>query len=190
MEIHGNTGLLDEEARLHEVNGDFLIEFVKLPDERKAVVIGKAAAIKKQIEKITGTEITIDDGVKIEGDNSVGIMDAKNIIMAIGRGFAPEKALKLSDSENTLEIISLKDYSPKKRLTQKARVIGTKGKTRKLIEQFTNCDVSVYGDTVSIMGDWESVDFAKQAVMQLLTGRSHGTVYRFLEKKYSNKPFL
>lgn len=158
-----------------------MIEFVKLPEDRKAVVIGKDASAKKQIEKTTETEITVDDDVKIKGD-SIGVMDAKNIITAIGRGFSPEKALKLSGGENVLEIISLKGYSPKKRVTQKSRVIGTKGRTRKLLEQFTGCDVSVYGDTISIIGDWESTDIAKQAVLQLLTGRSHAAVYRFLEK--------
>ncbi|MBI3412488.1 MAG: RNA-processing protein [Candidatus Aenigmarchaeota archaeon] len=164
-----------------------MIELVKLPEERKAVVIGKNASVKKGIEKITGTEITIDDDVKIAGENSIGIMDAKNIVMAIGRGFSPEKALKLSGGENVLEIVNLKGYNPKKRVTQKARVIGTKGKTRKLLEQFTGCDVSVYGDTISIIGGWESADIAKQAVEQLLSGRSHASVYRFLEKNAVDK---
>ncbi|MBI4177018.1 MAG: RNA-processing protein [Candidatus Aenigmarchaeota archaeon] len=159
-----------------------VIEFVKLPDERKAVVIGKNAAVKKGIEEATDTEITVDDDVKVEGENAVGVMDAKNIITAIGRGFPPEKALKLSNSDNMLEIISLKDYSPKKRMTQKSRVIGTKGRTRKLIEEFTGCDLSVYGDTVSIIGEWEKANIAKQAVEQILAGRSHAAVYKFLEK--------
>ena len=117
-------------------------------------------------------------------------MDAKNIITAIGRGFSPDDAMKLSGGNKTLEVISLKDYSQKKRITQKARVIGTKGRTRKIIEQFTGCDVSVYGDTISIIGDWESADLAKQAVMQLLTGRSHPSVYKLLEKNSKQKGTL
>ncbi len=117
-------------------------------------------------------------------------MDAKNIITAIGRGFSPENAMKLSDVNNSFEVISLNEYSPKKKITQKARVIGTKGRTRKLIEQFTGCHVSVYGNTVSMIGGWESVDLAKQAIMQLLTGKSHSTVYKFLEKNSLQKGAL
>ncbi|MBI2084966.1 MAG: RNA-processing protein [Candidatus Aenigmarchaeota archaeon] len=163
-----------------------MMEFVKIPEERKAIAIGKNAAVKKQIESLTETEITIGDDVKIEGDDPVKILDAKNIITAIGRGFAPEKAMKLSDNDNILEIISLKGFTPKKRPTQKGRLIGTKGKTRKLIEEFTGCDISVYGDTVSIIGGWESSNVAKQAIEQILEGRSHQSVYKFLEKNHTN----
>ncbi|MFH0889787.1 MAG: KH domain-containing protein [Candidatus Aenigmatarchaeota archaeon] len=161
-----------------------MIEIVKLPEERKAVIIGKNANVKKTIEVLTETEITIKDDVSIEGEDPIGIMDAKNIITAIGRGFSPDKAKKLSGGENILEIISLRDMrSPKKRLVQKGRIIGTKGRARKLLERFTRCDISVYGDTVSIIGPWDAVNFAKDAVSQLLEGKSHATVYRFLEKE-------
>ncbi len=160
-----------------------MFEVVKLPEERKAVIIGKNANVKKSIEALTETEITIGDEVKIEGEDPIGIMDAKNIITAIGRGFAPEKAKKLSGGENVLEIISLRgERSEKKRLTQKGRIIGTKGRTRRLLEEFTRCDISVYGNTVSIIGPWDSVNLARDAVSQLLEGKSHATVYRFLEK--------
>ncbi|MBI4168192.1 MAG: RNA-processing protein [Candidatus Aenigmarchaeota archaeon] len=171
------------------MKGDSLIELIRLPEERKAVAIGKNAAVKKQIEKLTETEITIDDDVRIQGE-PVGVMDAKNIITAIGRGFSPDTAMKLSDGNKSLEVISLNEYGPKKKITQKARIIGTKGRTRKLIEQFTGCDVSVYGNTVSIIGDWESVDLARQAIMRLLTGKSHSTVYKFLEKNFKPKGTL
>ncbi len=159
-----------------------MIEFIKIPEERKAIVIGKDATVKKKIESLTETEITIEDDVKIEGDDPVKMLDAKNIITAMGRGFAPEKAMKLSESDNVMEIINLRGFTPKKRFIQKGRLIGTKGKTRTLIEEFTGCDISVYGDTVSIIGEWESSNVAKLAVEQILEGRSHQSVYKFLEK--------
>ncbi len=165
-----------------------MIEIVKLPEERKAVLIGKGASVKKSIETRTNTEITVDDGVRIEGGDPIEIMDAKNIVTAIGRGFSPEKAMKLAGGENVLEIISLRGmFGPKKALTQKGRLIGTKGRTRTLMEEFTECDISIYGDTASIIGPWENVNAAKNAIMQLLSGKSHSAVYRFLEKTSKKK---
>ncbi len=165
-----------------------MIEIMKLPEERKAVIIGKNASVKKLIESKTNTEITIGDEIKIEGDDSIEILDAKNIVTAIGRGFSPEKAMKLAGGENALEIISLKSmFSPKKAATQRGRLIGTKGRTRTLVEEFTKCDISIYGDTVSIIGPWENTNTAKDAIMQLLSGKSHATVYKFLEKTHRKK---
>ncbi len=160
-----------------------MIEAVKLPEERKAVVIGKNASVKKSIEAATNTEITVGDEIKIEGDDPIEILDAKNIVTAIGRGFSPEKAMKLAGGENVLETISLRDmFGHKKAATQRGRLIGTKGRTRTLIEEFTKCDISIYGNTASVIGSWEGANAAKDAIMRLLSGKSHATVYKFLEK--------
>ena len=45
----------------------------------------------------------------------------------------------------------------------------------------TGANVSVYGRTVSLLGEYEEVAEAKRAVEMLLEGSMHATVYKFLE---------
>ena len=65
----------------------------------------------------------------------------------------------------------------------KGRVIGQEGKSRKIIEGLTETYISVYGKTISIIGQAENVSVARRAIESLLAGSNHATVYRWLEKK-------
>ncbi|MEM1856188.1 MAG: hypothetical protein QXG70_04375, partial [Candidatus Methanomethylicaceae archaeon] len=60
-----------------------------------------------------------------------------------------------------------------------------KGKTRKMIEELTDTYISIYGHTVSIIGGYEEVRVAREAIEMLIRGMQHGTVYRFLDRKHS-----
>jgi ribosomal RNA assembly protein len=51
-----------------------------------------------------------------------------------------------------------------------------------MIEELTNTYISVYGHYVSIIGKPEDVKLASNAVMMLITGSMHSTVYKMLEK--------
>ncbi len=62
-------------------------------------------------------------------------------------------------------------------------MIGTRGKTRRIIEDLTGADMSVYGHTVSLIADDVQLPIAQEAVEMLLKGSEHATVYRFLERK-------
>jgi len=112
---------------------------------------------------------------------------AKEVVTAIGRGFSPEHAFRLlEDDETMLEVIDLREtvgrsQSDMKRL--KGRVIGKAGKTRRIIEELTEANICVYGHTISIVGEIDQVEIAKEAVRMLIKGSLHGTVYRFLHRK-------
>ena len=43
--------------------------------------------------------------------------------------------------------------------------------------------VSVYGHTVAIIGDFDQVNVAREAVNMLINGSEHASVYRFLQRK-------
>ena len=83
------------------------------------------------------------------------------------------------------EVFDIKDYAhSRNRLAQiKARVIGTRGKTRRIVEELTSVDMSVYGHTVALIGEAFHLAIARDAVEMLLRGSEHNTVYRFLERK-------
>ena len=166
--------------------------YVRVPRDRVAVIIGKEGRTKDMIEKRADVHIYIDskDGeVSIdesESEDPLNGMKAVNIIRAIGRGFSPEKAMRLMEDDVYLEIMDIRDFSGKKKNAVnrlRGRVIGSKGKTRRIIEEMSGADVSVYGNTVGIIGDFLEMDIAKNAVVMLLSGSEHSTVYRYLERR-------
>lgn len=168
--------------------------YMKIPLERAGVLIGNKGSTKAEIEKGTGTNIFVDGKtgeVVIESSanskDPSGILKARDLINAIARGFSPERAFRLFSDGQILEIIDLKDIlgdSRNQLIRVKGRVIGEKGKTRRIIENLTNVYVSVYGHTVALIGDYEEVRVAKEAIEMLLKGMQHGTVYRFLNRKH------
>jgi ribosomal RNA assembly protein len=168
-------------------------EYLKIPRERVGAVIGKQGITKEEIENATKTSIEIDSetgSVSIspreDTEDPLAVWKARYIVKAVGRGFNPEIALKLTDDEVLLEIINLPDYvgkSKKAILRQKGRIIGKDGRTRDIITDMTGVDISIYGKTVAIIGDMEHIHLAKEAVEMILDGSRHKSVYAFLEKK-------
>lgn len=162
---------------------------LKIPKERIAVLIGKSGEIKKELEESTSTSIEIDskDGdVRIQGQDALGIYDAREVVRAVSRGFNPEIAFTLLSGDNILEVISIGDFIGKAKSSLqriKGRVIGREGKTRKLIEELTETNVCVYGKTVAIIGEPNNVIIARKAIESLLQGSKHASVYHWLEKK-------
>jgi len=165
------------------------MEILKIPKERVGVLIGKNGEVKERIEKKSGTKILIDSEngeVTIERGSADPLTELKviNIIRAVGRGFSSENALKLFNDEYYFELINIKDYAKTQKhvIRLKARVIGSRGKTRSIIEELSGAKVSVYGNTVSIIGDVEQAQIARKAVDMLLSGSEHSVVYRYLER--------
>jgi ribosomal RNA assembly protein len=168
--------------------------FVKIPRERIGALVGPNGRVKEVIEKklLVGLEVDSETGdIKIvltptTQDPSL-LFRAKEVITAIGRGFSPERAFRLiEDDEAVLEVIDLreivgKSQSDMKRL--KGRIIGKEGKTRRIIEELTEASVSLFGHTISIIGDMEQAGVAREAIQMFLGGSQHRTVYRFLHRK-------
>ncbi len=167
----------------------FTMIFVSIPNERKAILIGKDGTTKIKLEKKTGTKITVADEVAIEGDWETEVRAAE-VVKAIGRGFSPSKALSLTRKDIFLDVISLKG-SPNTIKRLMARVIGTSGKAKANIERFCGVSISVYGKTVSIIGTESRTRTARTAVEMILAGRMHNYVWRYLEgetEEASEKP--
>lgn len=163
---------------------------LKVPKERIAILIGKKGEEKKELEKISGCKIEIDSkegDVTLSGKDSLSLYILKEVVKAIARGFNPEIAKQLLKQDYALEILSLNEYNPHKNHHErlKGRVIGRKGKSRETLEMLTNCNICVYGKTVSIIGNIVDMPIAKKAVENLLMGSMHTTVYKWLEK-YKN----
>jgi ribosomal RNA assembly protein len=110
---------------------------------------------------------------------------AVEIVSAIGKGFSPERAYRLLGEEEVLQLIDLRDYagkSPNSLSRIKGRIIGEAGKSRKTIEDLSGTYISVYGHTVAIIGTFEEIKLATEAVTMLSKGRSHANVYNMLQE--------
>jgi len=165
--------------------------YARIPAERLGVLIGPDGATKKRLQQSTGTQIEIDSATgEVTIDESgatdpVLALKARDIVQAVARGFSEERAFRLLDEDAYIEILDIKDFAhSKNRITQiRARLIGTRGKTRRIIEELTGVDVSVWGHTAALIGGPFEMGIAREAVIMLLRGSEHKTVYRFLERK-------
>ncbi|MBI4918815.1 RNA-processing protein [archaeon] len=161
---------------------------LRIPRDRVAVLIGKKGEVKKNLEESTHTKINVDSKeglVFIEGSDPLYLFSLKEIIRAIGRGFNPDIALLLLKQDYGLELLPLKSFLKTKKSAErlKGRVIGEKGKSRATIESLTETHISVYGNTIGIIGEYDGLYFARRAIEQLLQGSPHSNVYKWLEKR-------
>jgi len=156
-------------------------KYILIPEERKSILIGKNGKVLRRIEKLTRCRISVGEAIGISGEG-LDVLKAEEIVKAIGRGFNPDRAMILADDEYVLEIFSMSGESENTRKRLMARVIGKSGSTKRIIEHQTGCFISVYGKTVSIIGHSGDIERASKAVEQLLSGRSHGFVYRRLKE--------
>jgi ribosomal RNA assembly protein len=165
-----------------------------VPMDRVAVIIGKDGSTKKRIEDLTSTEIEIDSKTgsviikRKEGpEANIGDWVAQNVIKAIARGFNPAIAEKLVDEEYLFEIIDLERVVGKsegqiRRI--KSRLIGEAGKTWKTIEAMAEIHLQVFGNTISLIGKYEEMKIAREAINMLLSGKNHSGVYKYLQKMH------
>jgi ribosomal RNA assembly protein len=162
---------------------------LRIPKIRIAVLIGPNGKVKQQLEKLTSTTISIDsnDGLVVmesteATEDPLAVWKARDIVQAIGRGFSPQRAFALLDDDVYLRIINLEEYgtTPNQIRRLKGRVIGQGGKTRKNIEELTDTFVTVMGNTIAIIGELETQQVALTAIVRLLKGAEHSTVYRYL----------
>lgn len=160
---------------------------LKIPKERIAILIGTSGETKKEIERETGCDINIDSNegiVEITSEDSFKLLICKNIVKAIARGFNPEIATNLRKIDYDFILVDLSDYvKTKKDLERlKGRLIGKAGKGRSTIENLTDTYISVYGKTVGIIGEIANLNVARRALMMLIEGKQHTTVFKWLEK--------
>ncbi len=166
---------------------------VNIPEERVGVLIGEGGRVKREIERLLNVVLDVDssEGTVVinlakpveQGGDPSSLFKARDVITAVARGFSPEKALKLAGDEYVLMVVDLTDYvgrNPNHLKRVKARIIGSEGRARRIVEENCHVDISVYGDTVSIIGRFEDVKAAEEAIISLVKGAPHGAVYKMV----------
>jgi ribosomal RNA assembly protein len=164
---------------------------VRIPADRVGSLIGSSGETKRMLMEMTGVRIEVDgEGEVILHDDKtrdpLRALQLLDVIKAIGRGFSPERAVKLFQDDEYLEIVDLKEFvsgRPNQMARVRGRIIGQNGKTRGLIEDLAGVSMSIYGNTVALIGSSVGLPVAKHAIEMLLNGSEHSTVYRYLENQ-------
>ncbi|MCL2711698.1 MAG: KH domain-containing protein [Methanomassiliicoccaceae archaeon] len=162
---------------------------IRIPSDRIGAIIGNKGETKRMLSKKAGVKIDVDEEgeVLIHDDKAkdpLAVLELMDVVKAIGRGFSPERAMRLFTDDEYLEVIDLKEFvgGRNNQLARvRGRVIGQGGRTRSLIEDLAGVSMSVYGNTIALIGSSVGLPVAKHAIELLLNGSEHSTVYRYLE---------
>ncbi|MEW6748972.1 MAG: KH domain-containing protein [Candidatus Micrarchaeota archaeon] len=160
-------------------------ELIKIPAERVSVILGKDGRTKKRIEKRCNVQLEVheDGDIEMAGD-SADVFFARDVIKAIGRGFNPDIAIKLSRDDFCFYLISLKEVAGSDSAVTriKGRVIGEEGRIKTAIEEATDSYLSIYGNTIAVISRIDGMEYAKEAIGLLIDGARHATVLGYLAK--------
>jgi len=112
-----------------------MTEYIKVPLERIAVLLGPKGSTKELIEEKSSATLNIDsDNGKVEVQDPKDVlkgMRARGVVHAIARGFSPEKALKLFEYEDLMfETIDLSNVARTEKDLERirGRIIGSGGR--------------------------------------------------------------
>ena len=163
----------------------------RVPKDRIAVLIGKSGKTRKMIEEACGGKLSIDSqtgdvSISWEGDTDhVRRMKVPEVITAIARGVAPDRAGQLVEDDVFLRMYDIREWvgrQPNQTRRMRSRLIGTNGRIRTLIEEMSRCEIAVYGSTVAVIGDNEGLALATPAIEGILGGSEHSTILFGLEQ--------
>ena len=163
----------------------------RVPKNRIAVLIGKGGQTRKMLEEISGAELDIDSQTgevmaewKEEPDPVVR-MKMPDVVLAIGRGLAPSRAIQLIQDDVFLSMYDIREWvgrQPNQTRRMRSRLIGRNGRIRSLIEEISNCEMAIHGSTVLVIGDREGIALAGPAIEGILRGSEHSTILHGLEQ--------
>jgi len=165
---------------------------VRIPSDRIGALLGKGGKTKKWLEETFKIRLIVDSNtgeVTIESLTDTletGTLKAVEVVNAIARGFSQGRAARLKQDDTILSIMDLRSYQGKSSnsLTRvRGRIIGESGRARRVIEELTRAEVSVYGHTIAIIGRIDEVKLAEDALDILASGGPHRVAYQLLQKR-------
>lgn len=162
---------------------------VPVEKSRLGLVIGHGGSAKRDLERLFRVTLEIDSRNSIvyivpkEDASPYEVLKARQAITALSLGFRPGDVRLLAEDTSYLELIDLKEVSRNREdmARIKARIIGSEGKFKRLLEEMTGVRVVVGEREVGIIGDFEQVKVARDAISMILRGRSHRTVINYLK---------
>jgi len=149
---------------------------------------------RKIIQNKEELEIKLKVKIEVKGTNlsisgsEIDEYFAERVLRALDFPFLLDDALILVNEDYLFEVLNIKDHTYRKDLNViKGRLIGTKGKTLRVLKELSNCEIAVKDNRVAIIGKAESIKEAEQAVISMIQGSKQGNVYSYLEKLNKRK---
>lgn len=145
---------------------------------------------KRRLEKILNIKITRrGKEVSIQGEPEDEHI-AEKIIDALNFGFPFSTAMLIKKEDFTFEMINIKDYTKRKDLRIiRARIIGTRGKTLKILNHLTNCYFELKDNYIGVIGPPEYLEGGQKAIIAIIKGAKQSRVYGLM-KKSKIRPIL
>lgn len=170
------------------------MRIVTLPAKRISRLLRNNARALRELERLSGVEVFIRDEpgalegeVEVSGEDSEKEWLAEQALLAIDLGFEPKHAFKVFKENHYLEIVDLGEAMHGKANAvsrQKARIIGTGGSAKEKLEKLSEANLALSDDArVGIVGEFEEVKAAKEAILRLLEGAHHAGVFAYLKKE-------
>lgn len=146
----------------------------------------------RSIEEEFRVKVIVDDNrnevtiIPSDNTNFDQLMKAKSIIEAISYGFDYDDAQNLRNDDYALEVIDLRDYvSDKDKANHinriKSRIIGEDGRAKRVLQELTDTKIAIGDKYIAILGPYENVRTARDALEMLIKGRQHSTVYKWIQ---------
>jgi KH domain-containing protein len=134
---------------------------------------------------LTGRKLVID------GD-PLNEYEASRVIEAMQFGFSASKSLSLLENDVSFKIIPIKQFTRKKNMHEvRARIIGKEGKTKRALENISNCEIMVKeSNELGIICSAQTIDKTLMGITNLIKGTKQSNVYAFLEKMNAYKKEL
>lgn len=150
--------------------------------------IRKIASNRKKLEEELEVKITNKGkNVFVEGAAEKEYIALK-VLEAINLGFIVDKALELKLDNMMLQTVNIKDITKRHDLERvRARIVGTRGKTRTTLENLTGCFISLHDNKVGIIGNNQEIEEAVQAITSIIQGSKQGNVYARTEREMKKK---
>ena len=156
------------------------------------MLIGKGGETRRMLEEACGATLEIDSkSGEVMADWGEGSVDpivrmkVPDVIVAIGRGLAPKRAIQLIQDEVSLKMYDIREWvgkQPNQTRRMRSRLIGRNGRIRSLIEEISRCELAIYGSTVLVIGDEDGIALAAPAIEGILRGSEHSTILHGLEQ--------
>ncbi|MBM3230289.1 hypothetical protein FJZ22_01375 [Candidatus Pacearchaeota archaeon] len=120
--------------------------------------------------------------VSYEGD-AVHEYTAELVLQAMAFGFSAKQALQLIEPDTTFKVIAMKHFTRRKDMEDvRSRVIGKEGKTKRTIENITDCDIIINNNDIGILGSSVQVEAAIVGLGNLIRGTKEANTYAYLER--------
>jgi len=166
------------------------MRIISLPQKTITALTRNDSKLLKEIEQRGKVKLAVDEReVSIDGEGGQEWV-VEQILKALGYGFLAKQAYKLFSDQYFMDVINLQDAfrgNQKKMVRYKARVIGAQGTAKKKLQELSGAHLAVTADQIAILGEFDDLKSAKEAILRLLEGAEHNGVYAYLEKENARK---